>query len=407
MCRTDRAGLGGAWEIRLEFVSCVPTVLYRGGGFYDDAASLARLSDPGYTRPIDARLLTQVFPPFDYIRRKPLRVVGGDPASITALDLQMDSVNATRRHGAASALVCIENGFLHCNVLYSRSATGVRVVYETLRANDRPYVPLIDPLTSDYSHEPLSDAQVVDVFLGSPGTANYGHWLIDDLPRTAGLGTLRAEAGSRPIRIWISDAGEAMNTVRIESIDRVCIPFGPVEVRVARLDCIFDFKRLHYVTPVSYHPVLKSPDAIRWLAEHFTGGAPSLKLFVTRRTNRGRELVNSDAVRTKLEAIGFQTVETDGMSFGEQTELFARALIVVGCMGASMTNCVFAPPGAKLLYLAPAGWLEPFYWDLAAVCGHDYSVLFGVPTSRGVVAHMAPFSIDTSELDHSLDALVT
>jgi hypothetical protein len=44
-----------------------------------------------------------------------------------------------------------------------------------------------------------------------------------------------------------------------------------------------------------------------------------------------------------------------------------------------MVNTLFAPPRARVYYLAGTGFIDPFYWDLAATRGDEYRVCFGTP----------------------------
>jgi hypothetical protein len=71
-----------------------------------------------------------------------------------------------------------------------------------------------------------------------------------------------------------------------------------------------------------------------------------------------------------------------------------------------MTNTLFSAVGTKLLYLCPSGWIEPFYWDLAAMCGHDYGVFYG-DSEPGLTSepHRSDFSVPVDELLSTLDTL--
>lgn len=385
-------------------MSCVPTLLYRGGGFFEAPEFLMRLSNPSQTPQAECRLVSQIYPPSQYVRPPPGVVIGADAEFAAVLAAGSAIHNRDSQRGAACAVVCLDYGFVHGNVLYTRSAAGTRIVYETHRANDRPYVPLIDPVTSAYAHEPMSDVTVLDLLICSAGTFNYGHWLVDDLPRAHAVAVLRAEAGPRTIRIWLSNASPGMDRVREASLRQVCEGMGPIEVRFMQLDRVYDFARLYYATPTSYHPVLKSPEALAQLASPFTATrtGPGQRLFVTRRADHGRGLLNIAVVQERLEALGFIVVDPEALSFAEQAAVFASADVVVGCMGAAMTNSVFAPVGTRLLYLAPHGWPEPFYWDLAAVRQHEYNVCFGPVADGGVPPHLSSFSINQEQLDEAL-----
>lgn len=45
-------------------------------------------------------------------------------------------------------------------------------------------------------------------------------------------------------------------------------------------------------------------------------------------------------------------------------------------MGAWMCNTIFSAPGTKLVYIAPEGWNEVFFWNLADQFDHEYYVYY-------------------------------
>ena len=139
------------------------------------------------------------------------------------------------------------------------------------------------------------------------------------------------------------------------------------------------------MTPVTQHPVLKSPDAMNWVGDGVFGDPPSAgelaglptRIFVERGVTGRRDLINQAEIAALLAEQGFVAIATAEMPFPMQASLFRNAEVVVGCMGASMTNMIFSRPGTLSGYLAPEGWVETFYWDLAAIRGHRYAVCFG------------------------------
>ena len=390
----------------MDYVSCAPATLYRDGGFFEAPEILARLCDPAQTPQNECRLVGELYPSYGYLRPEP-DCYTEDATFRAALDAHCAYVNTMFRHGAASAVVCLASAFLNQNVLYARSEAGLRIVFETHRSVDRPYVPQIDPAAFSSPAQDISDPTVLNLFLGSAGSANYGHWLVDDLPRARAVEALQAEAAGRPVRIWITSASPAMDRVRVASLEQVCNGLGRIQVGLLQPNHVYAFRELYYATPVSRHPALKSPDAITFLRNRvkLSGASAGLRLFVTRRPAHSRGLVNSDAIQRQLEQRGFVALDVERMSFAEQAAVFASADAIVGCMGAAMTNCVFAPGGAATLYLAPAGWTETFYWDLAAICGHRYLACYGPLSDPARPAHLGEYSINPAVLDDLLDKI--
>lgn len=389
----------------MNYLSCVPGLLYREGGFFDASDVLADLHGAARSLADECVGIAELFPPFHYRRPVPHQVIADDPAFAVTLSGHYASYNDAMADGAASVVVRLGSGRVHGNVLYIASKGGSHAVYETHRPNDRPYVQRIDPGLPPWPLHAMAGPDGLNLFLGSAGTSNYGHWLVDDLPRAAAVALLQGEAAGRTIHIWITDAGEPMNSIRNESLVRFCSGFR-IEVRVMPLNFVFEFEQLYYPTPVSYHPLLKSPEAMTQVAQLFAAAPSGRRLFVTRRTSHSRGLVNAAAVEERLAAAGFSVIDPEGMDFAAQATAFAEASIIVGSMGAAMTNTIFAAPGARLLYLAPQGWVEPFYWDLAAVRGHRYSACYGPIVEAGQPAHLSQFSIGMDQLDLALDDLL-
>lgn len=316
------------------------------------------------------------------------------------------------RNCPAAVLVRIDDAVLSHSVLYARaSESDPAIVYETFRPNDRPAVRAIDRAAiAQADRARFADPGWAALFVGSAGSSNYGHWLVDDLPRLKAAAAVMRHSG-RPVRIVIHRYGEAIDAVRIASI-RLLLG-AAAHVDLVDPDVPTHFPELHYVTPVTQHPLQKSPAALdqaardvlaRLALEEPQANGP-LQLFVLRPARYGRGLANQDAICALAAARGFTLVDPDGLSFGQQVRSFASAQVVMGQMGAAMTNSLFCRPTTTVIHLAPTGWIEPFYWDLASVRGHHYRVLYGDVTDSDVPAHRSGFTIDPAAVERALAAL--
>jgi hypothetical protein len=358
-------------------------------------------------------LIGEIYQPFQALRPMPNTIVTSNTGFRDHLELVCRAVAQDFSHGAAAATVALKNATVQESLLYIESESGFQTVYETHRPCDRHAVRWLDEMSVKDSRISLSDVGALDFFIGSAGSHNYGHWLVDDLPRAKAITALRKLAEGRTLRIWITSYTGAMNRVRIESITLLCQRefngLGGIEIGLLESSQSYHFDVLHYVTPCSYHPMLKSPDALRFVASVISeddsqisdiaeGGTDSSKIFVVRRGSQRRALVNTEEIEHILEGKGFVCIDPDGLGFLEQARIFAKAKLVVGCMGAAMANCVFAPSGIVTIYLSPEGWVEPFYWDLAVMLGHSYHACFGVPTNNAGPAHESPYHIDPADL---------
>jgi len=315
------------------------------------------------------------------------------------------------RHCAASLLMRLEDVTLIGGVLYAHAGGDSVVVYETQRPNDRDVIWMApaDKIAAA-NRKMFAPPGWRNFYLGSAGSFNYGHWLVDDLPRLKGILHLMA-LDPGPIRVLIESFGTAIDRVRIESI-RTLID-SPIHVDLVARHEAYHFDTLYYPTPISEHPILKSPVALDFVARlavqsaaiRTTDQGRADRLFVDRSATRGRTLANGAAVRDLVTRRGFKIVDPEGMSFVEQVRLFSQAQVVIGQMGAAMTNTLFCRPTAATVYLAPSGWIEPFYFDLAMARGHDYRVLFGPVTDPESPPHQSDFTIALDALEASIDRL--
>lgn len=82
------------------------------------------------------------------------------------------------------------------------------------------------------------------------------------------------------------------------------------------------------------------------------------RFFVSRRDSKKRPLLNEAEVADCLAAFGFAVVCPGELPVAEQVNLFAAAEIVVAPHGAGSANYLFLSPGARVLELQQAGWIN-------------------------------------------------
>lgn len=319
----------------------------------------------------------------------------------------LESYNRERHCLAAASVVLriheavVENSTIHC------LKDGQHfVLYETFRFPDRPSKSL------NASGRDMQDATLLDdndrsyLYVGSAGSFNYGHWLVDDLPRVKAWVELRERLGVTCI-ILLPSHGPVMDDIRLQSMRALIDP--RIKAKFVSPEKKIRVRNLYFATPVSFHPRIKNPGAIHFVQSRATkvfgndAEEPFRKLFVARRPPNSRAITNFDALWPFLQARGFEMIEPEKHSFADQVTLFQQARIVIGQMGAAMTGTLFCRPATNIIYLSPIGWMEPFYLDLAAVAGQQYNILFG-PTSEGgaAQAHLSDFTIPLDPLYHRL-----
>ena len=399
------------------FVSCAARRLYAPATF---PAALELLEE---LRALDGsrwspEILGEITPGYFYQRPPALLFGGGDGFRATMQREVFAASNDTFHSGPASLLAAFDNAIVCGSVLYAGTPPDLKVVWETQRPPDRhtlrarslPELLSLPAMRIDPDDGPL-------LYLGSAGSHNYGHWLVEDLPRLDAVAILRRLYPGRPITVLLPDieALRGIDPVKQQSIRSFLGPElmeggGGVRIRLVPFDRVLHCSRLHYATPVGYHPVIRSPAAMQRLAAIASGAAASMrarvkqveKLFVLRTPGMSRSLRNADAVNAMLMRRGYEIVDLSRQPFDIQVAMFANARRIVGCMGAAMTNSLFLEPGSTIGYLAPEGWREPFYWDLAAACGQQVAICYGPTLQPDRPAHQSDYTIDLEALEQMM-----
>ena len=370
----------------MSYVACAKGNIYRNGAWIDDPALLNEFFN-GRASTLGPDIVAELYPPYHYERPLP-RLFGGRQDLLDHVMTVARNTAGSARCGAGSVLARAADVCVNRSVLYMLTEHETRVVYETHRLIDRNLIPLLadaDLRAVDSRFD--RDARKLYLWIGSVGSMNYGHWLVDDLARVRAIEAIRRTGEARQVCIVMPDVGQRHNQVYLESLAALCKArgLGEPEVLFIRPDEKAFFEELHFVTPVTQHPVLKSPDAMNWVGDGVFGDALSAedearlpaRIFVERGVTGNRDLINQAEIGALLRSQGFIGIDTSQMPFQLQANMFRNAEIVIGCMGAAMTNMIFSRPGTLTGYLAPEGWVETFYWDLAAIRGHRYAVCFG------------------------------
>lgn len=351
----------------------------------------------------------EVYEQNNYKRIMP--ILEGSPQFISSLKNHYIELNNTSNICEKSLLICIKKAYLIGPVLYAEIENKLSILLETYRPNDRPYV--YAPLTDDIFLKKVIDSTIPDdsvsIFIGSAGSFNYGHWLTDDLPRLKSIIIIRGLNKNKHISIIIDSFGEEIDIIKSQSIYHYLKDFDNFSIKFIDSKNYYSFSNLYYVSPVSYHPIIKSPSAIDTLYSRIVPALPkkgARRLFVSRLLPHSRSLTNHTVIEERLAEIGFHTLVINGQNFDEQADAFASADVIVGCMGAAMTNIAFAQAGTQIVMLAPEGWMEPYYWDLATVRGLPYAAIYGKLDDPSESPVSAPYTIDPDHLIGLLNRLV-
>jgi len=232
---------------------------------------------------------------------------------------------------------------------------------------------------------------------------NYGHWIVEGLPRMA---PLLAAAALDGVVFLVTNTSAAMMKVYRDSLKWFGVK--PEQLRFVGSE-IIAARQLIYPAPLTIQPWVKSPRIAATLeqlsqrvAATFTGVAPK-KIFIRRAPGSRRQLLNQDEVRDFFLERGYVEVAPYELTFDQQVAVFHGATHVVGVLGAECTNFAFSPPGVRFLGFAPEAMQDDFFWDLASHKGSEYFCVHGAPKDPADGMN-ASFSVDLSLLREAFAA---
>jgi len=199
------------------------------------------------------------------------------------------------------------------------------------------------------------------VKLVGASTFEYGHWLMEHLPRLRALEQLPSFAGAA----FIVDAG--MPATHLQALAlvlgrepvvielQVGEPASADELLLSGPDCYFPY----VPTTQGLQTPSLAPSSVAGMSYlrsravgHLparTGPAPRRRIFV-RRASELRQLLNeADLIERLAARWGFEAVQPETLSFAQQVQLFQDADFVAGAHGSALTNCLFCRPGTEVL----------------------------------------------------------
>jgi hypothetical protein len=161
---------------------------------------------------------------------------------------------------------------------------------------------------------------------------------------------------------------------------------------------------------VLIRPLSLTRDNLVYVAD-LLGAAPepegNRRLFLTRSKSRGRYVANLPDLVPVLARFGVEVVDADGLTLGQQVELFGSAEVVVGIHGAGLGNLIFRRNAeCALIEIFPPEEISLWFPWLAYQLGFTYTALSGY-SDEPVVQRMQPFKVDPQRLAAKLEQVVS
>lgn len=201
--------------------------------------------------------------------------------------------------------------------------------------------------------------------------AGYSHWLLEELPRLLAL---------KP------DSSETLIAHATQSYNREAL------VLHGFLGKVLSAKRYnHHSCEQLLVPSLGrlTPTTIRALDTftaplHQRSSPFGERLYISRAKARRRRVANESELWAQLATHSFAKLHLEDLTWSEQINAFRGAKVIVAPHGAGLANLAFCPPGTKVIELLHHQYVNPCYWQLAAVKDLDYLPV--VTSSRAPLA---------------------
>jgi hypothetical protein len=200
---------------------------------------------------------------------------------------------------------------------------------------------------------------------------NHYHWTVDCLTK---IHSLVQYEPTRPVTLIMP---ESMGPVHRESLDCLLPANFRVEYHPARTWFRLEIFLLPSLVsgfyngflPQEYYDSVRLPVFKRFQLPATHSGKE--RLYISRRGSKWRSVLNEDAVMALLEPYGFRRVELEKLSFREQVELFHRAEVVAGPIGAGFNLLMYCGK-ISVVVLHPNQEPDNYFHTMAQGLGQSY-----------------------------------
>jgi hypothetical protein len=202
------------------------------------------------------------------------------------------------------------------------------------------------------------------------------HWLIDDLLPFMSLKLLHPDlkmlySGTLTSyqRYHLQAFGIEKSVVEVDSNSNLYVENLFVVDKFYNLDPVFSF------SSIQYHSLNKF---IQNKLNLCLTLSKVDKIYVSRRdAKKSRILLNEEDVEKFLINKGYKVVVGSNYSGEQLAQIYSKAKIVVGPLGAGLLNTLFSPENIKILALTSPGYYEAHLAQISKLRGNSYRYLIG------------------------------
>jgi hypothetical protein len=271
-----------------------------------------------------------------------------------------------------------------------------------------------DPVNAVFKQKYFKDpvyykGTVFTALTGGGAVNNYGHWLIDVLPRIF----LLKESGLFDTVDWFIVPNYAhdyhKDSLKMLGIDEHKIINGQL-VHHLQADTV-----IASTAPRGKRSFL-IPDWVTnlhrkyFLTEEILDDKPSPALiYISRKDSKLRIVTNEDSVINVLKADGFETILSSKLSFKEKINLFYKAKIIVSASSAGLGSLFYANSQGKLLEIFSQGFVHTHYYNMAKSVGMNYYYLISKhpsPATTSKEGEREDITVDVDKLKEKVQEVL-
>jgi len=237
---------------------------------------------------------------------------------------------------------------------------------------------------------------------------NYGHWLVEDLPRLRGYDRYK-NATSRTPKLLIKSNPPSWMTQTLELLgfsSSDWLEWNQKDAAASRLV----IPKLSYIHSIGaeYQPTDR-----KWVSEQIKSNidgtsrsSPPEYIFISRQGQSRRKIVNFAEVEKILKQLGFDIIRPEKLDFEQQVQLFSQADIIIGPFGAGLVNMIFAD-NASVIEIKPYNTDHTIFYILANECDFQYDCLFGEPLDANEKSDKnSNIFVDTETLQNRIENVI-
>ena len=199
---------------------------------------------------------------------------------------------------------------------------------------------------------------VLSLIQGASAIENYGHWLLDIIPKLIIVKKFRELNSFDAILLpnikkrFQKDSLEYFNLtkskmldgseIRHISADKITIPSHPYwELYKHQFETVANVDK----------DILQSIRQIYLYNKNLSGFKKKEKIFIDRSDSKfnHNKLVNNAEIIEYLKEKDFSIIKLSELSFDEQIELFNNAKVIIGSHGAGLTNLIFSKESTRII----------------------------------------------------------